>query len=381
MASVKYEKITKSFGRVSVIKGIDLDIKDGELVVFVGPSGCGKSTLLRMIAGLEDVSGGDLYIGETRVNDTPAKQRNIAMVFQNYALYPHMSIAENIGFGLKLRGIGKGERDKVVREAATILGIEDLLDRKPRALSGGQRQRVAMGRAIVRDPDVFLMDEPLSNLDAKLRTQMRVEIRKLQRRLGTTTIFVTHDQVEAMTLADRIAVLNGGYVQQFGTPAELYHFPINKFVAGFLGSPAINFIQCKCIGNDQLQFPDGQKVVVSNNRLASASEGQNIEIGIRPEFIEVVCEREPSKAGVVAWRAPVTLAESLGSEILVYVQFCDQDITVKVNDNGSDFTNSTINLAFDLNRAHFFSTTDGTILSSGARMATNSAESTVSPER
>ena len=374
-------KITKSFGKVSVIKGIDLEIKDGELVVFVGPSGCGKSTLLRMIAGLEEVSGGDLYIGETRVNDTPAKQRNIAMVFQNYALYPHMTIAENIGFGLKLRGIGKGERDKAVREAATILGIEELLERKPRALSGGQRQRVAMGRAIVRDPDVFLMDEPLSNLDAKLRTQMRVEIRKLQRRLGTTTIFVTHDQVEAMTLADRIAVLDGGYVQQYGTPEELYHFPINRFVAGFLGSPAINFIQCTRIGNNQLQFPDGQKVNFSNDRLASAANGRDIEIGIRPEFIEVVNEKEPSKTGVVAWQAPVTLAESLGSEVLIYVQLADQEITVKVNDSGSNYKNSTINLAFDLNRAHFFSTADGTILSSGARMTSNQAEFTADPER
>ncbi len=371
MASVRSENITKSFGKVSVIKGIDLEINDGELVVFVGPSGCGKSTLLRMIAGLEEVGGGDLYIGDTRVNDMPAKLRNIAMVFQNYALYPHMTVAENMGFGLKLRGTGKTERDKAVQEAAVILGIEDLLERQPRALSGGQRQRVAMGRAIVRDPDVFLMDEPLSNLDAKLRTQMRVEIHKLQRRLGTTTIYVTHDQVEAMTLADRIAVLDGGYVQQFGAPDELYHFPTNKFVAGFLGSPSINFIQCTRIGKDQLQFSNGQKVNISKHRLASVAEGQDIEIGIRPEFIEVQYEKEPAKAGVVAWQAPVTLAESLGSEILVYVQLGDQDITVKTNDTGSKFKNSTINLAFDLDQAHFFSTTDGKLVSNGTRMTTS----------
>ena len=371
MASVKSVNITKSFGKVSVIKGIDLEIKDGELVVFVGPSGCGKSTLLRMIAGLEDVGGGEIYIGATKVNDVPAKERNIAMVFQNYALYPHMTVAENMSFGLKLRGTTKKVRDKAVKEAAAILGIVDLLERQPRALSGGQRQRVAMGRAIVRDPDVFLMDEPLSNLDAKLRTQMRVEIRKLQRRLGTTTIFVTHDQVEAMTLADRIAVLDGGYVQQFGTPGELYHSPVNKFVAGFLGSPAINFIQCKRNGKDRLQFSDGQKVKISDNRLDSISNEQDIEIGIRPEFIDVVKGCESTRAGIVAWQAPVSLAESLGSEILVYVQFGNQDITVKMNDTGDNFKHSTLNLAFDLDRAHFFSTADGTILSSGARVTSN----------
>ena len=365
MASVKYTNITKSFGDVSVIKGIDLEIKDGELVVFVGPSGCGKSTLLRMIAGLEDVSGGDLYIGDTLVNDVPAKQRNIAMVFQNYALYPHMTVAENMSFGLKLRGTPKAERDVAVKDAAAILGIEDLLERQPRALSGGQRQRVAMGRAIVRDPDVFLMDEPLSNLDAKLRTQMRVEIRKLQHRLKTTTIYVTHDQVEAMTLADRIAVLDGGYVQQFGSPSELYHSPANRFVAGFLGSPAINFIQAKCIGKDQLQLSDGQKVKTSAKRLSTVNVGQEIEIGIRPENIKVVGKKKPSKSGFVTWQAPVTLAESLGSEILVYVQFSDQDVTVKVTNSDEDFEEQTLNLEFNLDRAHLFSAEDGKLVSRG----------------
>jgi len=371
MASVKYENITKSFGDVSVIKGIDLEIKDGELVVFVGPSGCGKSTLLRMIAGLEDVSGGDLFIGDTLVNDVPAKQRNIAMVFQNYALYPHMTVAENMSFGLKLRGTPKAEREKAVKEAAAILGIEDLLERQPRALSGGQRQRVAMGRAIVRDPDVFLMDEPLSNLDAKLRTQMRVEIRKLQHRLKTTTIYVTHDQVEAMTLADRIAVLDGGYVQQFGTPSELYHSPANRFVAGFLGSPAINFIKAKCIGNDQLQLSDGQIVAIPSDRAKSLGSVTDIEIGIRPEHIEIVdkttSSEKNSTAGSVVWQTSASLIESLGSEILVYAQLGDQEVTVKAGETNEFFDGDNIKLTFNINRVHIFSAKDGKLLSRGAR--------------
>lgn len=371
MASVKYQQVKKSFGDVPVINGIDLDIKDGELVVFVGPSGCGKSTLLRMIAGLEEVSDGNLYIGDTKVNDIPAKNRNISMVFQNYALYPHMTVSENIGFGLKLRGIDKIERNKAVMKAATILGIEDLLERQPRALSGGQRQRVAMGRAIVRDPDVFLMDEPLSNLDAKLRTQMRVEIRKLQHSLGTTTIFVTHDQVEAMTLADRIVVLNDGYVQQFGTPSELYHAPINKFVAGFLGSPSINFIHGKHIGENKFQLSDGQILTISTDRIQSSAEANNIEIGIRPEYIKINKDIENStldkEAGIVTWQSPVTLVESLGSEILVYIQFGNQNLIIKTEDGKDILQGSTISLSFNIKQAHLFSADDGKLLSSGEK--------------
>jgi ABC-type sugar transport system ATPase subunit len=369
MTSVKYEQVTKSFGEIEVIKGIDLDIVDGELVVFVGPSGCGKSTLLRMLAGLEEVSSGNLYIGDVKVNDMPAKKRNIAMVFQNYALYPHMTVSDNMSFGLKLRGVSKQDRNKAVKKVAAILGIEDLLKRKPRALSGGQRQRVAMGRAIVRDPDVFLMDEPLSNLDAKLRTQMRVEIRKLQHRLETTMIFVTHDQVEAMTLADRIAVLDDGYVQQFGTPSELYHAPTNKFVAGFLGSPSINFIRSKRVGKNQLQLPDGQKVMVSPDRLRSALDSQDIEIGIRPECIKIVAENKSPltevDSGTVVWQASVTLVESLGSEKIVYVKLGEQELIIKVTDSSEVSEGGTINFSFKIDRGHLFSRDNGKLLSSG----------------
>ena len=370
MTSVKYEKVTKSFGTVEVIKGVDLNINEGEFVVFVGPSGCGKSTLLRMIAGLEDVSSGNLYIGTKKVNNIPPKERNIAMVFQNYALYPHMTIAENMAFGLKLRGIGKSEIQKSVQEAAAILGIENLLDRRPRELSGGQRQRVAMGRAIVRSPDVFLMDEPLSNLDAKLRTQMRVEIRKLQRRLKTTTIYVTHDQVEAMTLADRIAVLNDGYVQQFGTPTELYHSPSNKFVAGFLGSPSINFINAELTAENKLMMPDGQSIQMTKNHLDALSGAQKILIGIRPENVELVENANSSSdnqsTDIIQWQATVSLAESLGGEMLIHVKYGDQDITIKIPDRDDISDGSVINLSFSLNRAHIFNQGTGAILSHGS---------------
>src|SRR5215212_2498175 len=242
MADVVLKNVQKSFGRIKVIHGVDLDIRDGEFVVFVGPSGCGKSTLLRLIAGLEDITAGDLFIGGERVNDLVPAKRGIAMVFQSYALYPHMNVYDNMAFGLELAKSSKAEIDAKVREAARMLQIEALLERKPRQLSGGQRQRVAIGRAIVRDPRVFLFDEPLSNLDAALRVQMRVEIAKLHHELSATMIYVTHDQVEAMTLADRIVVLDAGRVMQFGSPLELYHHPANRFVAGFIGSPKMNIL-------------------------------------------------------------------------------------------------------------------------------------------
>src|SRR5271169_3129311 len=242
MAEVSLRNVVKRFDNVEVVRNISLDIPDNEFVVLVGPSGCGKSTTLRMIAGLEEISAGDIYIGGEVVNDLPPKDRDIAMVFQNYALYPHMSVFENMSFGLKLRKISKDEIKKRVDHAARILDIAELLDRKPKALSGGQRQRVAMGRAIVRNPKVFLFDEPLSNLDAKLRVQMRTEIKRVHQKVRTTTVYVTHDQVEAMTLADRVVVMNGGIIEQVGPPQELYHFPATKFVAGFIGSPAMNFL-------------------------------------------------------------------------------------------------------------------------------------------
>jgi multiple sugar transport system ATP-binding protein len=366
MALVKYERVAKSFGDVHVIKGIDLEIRDGELVVFVGPSGCGKSTLLRMLAGLERANEGNIYIGETRVNDVSPKNRNIAMVFQNYALYPHMTVAENIGFGLKLRGVGKDERSQTVKEAAETLGIETLLDRKPRELSGGQRQRVAMGRAIVRNPEVFLMDEPLSNLDAKLRTQMRVEIRKLQRRLGTTTIFVTHDQVEAMTLADRIAVLHDGKVQQFGTPNTLYRSPVNMFVAGFLGSPTINFIRAERTGENELTLSDGKRIALPAERAKAISDQKSVEIGIRPEQIEIVDGSAAPGDGMVNWSATVSVAESLGGEMLVYLSHGGHDVTVKVSNRDSVFEGADIHLSFDMRRAHLFAADDGRCLSSAS---------------
>ena len=245
MAEVKLRKIVKKYDEVEAVRGIDLDIADHEFVVLVGPSGCGKSTTLRMIAGLEDITGGDILIGGHVVNDVPPKDRDIAMVFQNYALYPHMTVAQNMSFGLRLKRYPKAEIKKRVDEAARILDIKELLERKPKALSGGQRQRVAMGRAIVRNPKVFLFDEPLSNLDAKLRVQMRTEIKKVHQQVRTTTVYVTHDQVEAMTLADRVVVMNHGIIEQVGTPQELYHSPKTRFVAGFIGSPAMNFIPCR----------------------------------------------------------------------------------------------------------------------------------------
>lgn len=243
MASVHFRGVFKSYGEVEVLHGVDIQVEDGEFLVLVGPSGCGKSTLLRCIAGLETVSAGELLIGDRVVNDLAPRERDVAMVFQSYALYPHMTVRENMGFALKLRGLSKPDINTQVEAAAELLGLTELLDRHPREMSGGQRQRVAMGRAIVRRPQVFLFDEPLSNLDAKLRTQLRVELKQLHHRLGTTMVYVTHDQVEAMTLADRIAVLNGGYLQQVGTPSELFHDPANRFVAGFIGSPAMSFLE------------------------------------------------------------------------------------------------------------------------------------------
>lgn len=247
MAEVRLRNVTKVFGKVVAVKNFTLDIKDGEFVILVGPSGCGKTTTLRSIAGLEEIDSGEIYIGDRLVNDVPPKDRDIAMVFQNYALYPHMDVYKNMSFGLRLRKVPKQEIDKIVRRTADMLGIGELLDRKPKELSGGQRQRVALGRAIVRNPKVFLFDEPLSNLDAKLRIAMRAELLDLHRRLKTTTIYVTHDQLEAMTMADRIVVMNEGVIQQVGTPQEVYDHPVNKYVAGFIGSPEMNFIPCRLV--------------------------------------------------------------------------------------------------------------------------------------
>ncbi len=303
MASITLKDLVKTYGEVEVLHHVEGEIQDGELIVIVGPSGCGKSTLLRMVAGLETVTSGEISIGDTVVNKLEPADRDIAMVFQNYALYPHMSVRENMAYGLKIRKISKDEIDRRVQEAAEILEIGPYLDRKPRQLSGGQRQRVAMGRAIVRNPQVFLFDEPLSNLDAKLRVQMRLEIRKLQQRLGVTSIYVTHDQVEAMTLGDRLMVLNGGYVEQFGTPIELYDRPATVFVAGFIGSPSMNFLPAEA-GNGSLTLGNGAT-------LAGGAQADGlVTLGVRPEHLV------RDEAGPV--RIVAQMFEQLGANTLVH---------------------------------------------------------------
>jgi multiple sugar transport system ATP-binding protein len=327
MAEVRFEHVDKSYsGKAKVIEDLNLQIRDHEFLVLVGPSGCGKSTILRMIAGLEEVTAGDLYIGERRVNDTAPKDRDIAMVFQNYALYPHMSVYENMAFALKLRHVKKEEIGQRVRRAAATLGIEEYLQRKPRELSGGQRQRVALGRALVREPQVFLLDEPLSNLDAKLRVQTRAEISRLHLQTGTTFVYVTHDQVEAMTMGDRIAVLNGGVIQQLGTPGELYNQPANLFVAGFIGSPAMNLFSARLLrGADGAQVVIGAGTEARTLRLAgtpadavagqATSEGRPVIAGIRPEDLRLASEgSENTLAGIA------DVVEHLGNEQVVYLR-------------------------------------------------------------
>ncbi len=303
MASITLKDLVKTYGDVEVLHHVEGDIQDGELIVIVGPSGCGKSTLLRMVAGLETVTSGEISIGDTVVNKLEPADRDIAMVFQNYALYPHMTVRENMAYGLKIRKISKDEIERRVQEAAEILEIGQYLDRKPRQLSGGQRQRVAMGRAIVRNPQVFLFDEPLSNLDAKLRVQMRLEIRKLQQRLGVTSIYVTHDQVEAMTLGDRLMVLNGGYVEQFGTPIELYDRPATVFVAGFIGSPSMNFLPADAQG--------GTLVLGNGATLTGGAQASGkVTLGVRPEHLV------QDDAGAI--RIVVQMVEQLGANTLVH---------------------------------------------------------------
>jgi multiple sugar transport system ATP-binding protein len=319
LTTVTLEKVSKRYGNVEVINGLDLAIEEGEFVVLLGPSGCGKSTLLRMLAGLEEITGGTIRIGGDIVNNMPARDRSVAMVFQNYALYPHMTVAQNMGFALKMRGVDANDIDGRVQDAAKILGLSDLLDRHPRALSGGQRQRVAMGRAIVRDPKVFLFDEPLSNLDAKLRAKMRVEIEELHRRIRATSVFVTHDQVEAMTMADRIVLMNGGVIQQAGTPVELYDSPANLFVADFIGSPAMNQVAGELTINDTgavLRFGHGGEIRL--DATLSPYEG-SLTCGFRPEHTEL----SKSASG----SATVTAVENLGHEVLVHCKLGTEHLT------------------------------------------------------
>lgn len=338
------------------VTDFNLHIKDREFIVFVGPSGCGKSTTLRMIAGLEDISEGELKIGDVVMNDVAPKDRDIAMVFQNYALYPHMSVYDNMAFGLKLRKYDKAEIDKRVKNAAEILGLAQYLERKPAALSGGQRQRVALGRAIVRDAKVFLMDEPLSNLDAKLRVAMRAEIAKLHRRLETTTIYVTHDQTEAMTMADRIVIMKDGFVQQIGSPQEVYNTPNNVFVAGFIGSPAMNFFNVTLkdgvISNGKglsLHLPEAKRKLLEDK----GYNGKELIFGIRPEDIEssqIAIDTYPSSSV----KAEVVVSELLGAETMLYTRVDDTEFVSKVDARDFHKPGETVELAFDLNKSHFF---------------------------
>jgi len=355
MAEVSLKKIVKEYeGGVQAVKGIDLDIANHEFVVLVGPSGCGKSTTLRMIAGLEEISDGEIWIGGDVVNDVPPRDRDIAMVFQNYALYPHMSVFENMAFGLKLRKFPKEEIRKRVDEAARMLDIVPLLDRKPKALSGGQRQRVAMGRAIVRNPKVFLFDEPLSNLDAKLRVQMRTEIKKVHQMVPTTTVYVTHDQVEAMTLADRVVVMNQGIIEQVGAPQELYHNPATRFVAGFIGSPAMNFLPVQVIdeGGLKIQTADGTRLAVPPQKVDryGPHKGKRMTLGIRPEHLTET--RENAKAGVQQMNALVDVVEPMGMETLVHFFVDGVAMCARVDPLTIARPGEILPLAADMNNMH-----------------------------
>jgi multiple sugar transport system ATP-binding protein len=347
VASVSIERVEKAFGPTKVIRGVDVRIDDGEFCVLVGPSGCGKSTLLRMIAGLEEISGGTIRIGDTVVNDVPPKERDIAMVFQNYALYPHMKVRENMAFALMLAKRPKAEIDKRVGEAAAILGLEPYLDRYPRQLSGGQRQRVAMGRAIVRDPQVFLFDEPLSNLDAKLRVQMRTEIKALHQRLKTTSIYVTHDQIEAMTMADKIVVMRDGIVEQTGSPLQLYDNPVNTFVAGFIGSPAMNLIA----GTWERGGVKVGDVHVAVARPMCVESGQPVLLGSRPEHLA------PVGGGTLAAR--VEVIEPTGADTLLMCTLGGHALTVVVRDRVMLRPGDPIHLAPELDTLHVFDAASG----------------------
>ncbi|QXD15323.1 sn-glycerol-3-phosphate ABC transporter ATP-binding protein UgpC [Rhodocaloribacter litoris] len=359
MANVTLERVRKVYDNGFVaVHGASFEVRDGEFVVLVGPSGCGKSTMLRMIAGLESITEGVLRIGDRVVNDVPPKDRDIAMVFQNYALYPHMTAFENMAFGLRLRKFPKAEIRKRVEQAAEILGLMAVLDRKPAQLSGGQRQRVAVGRAIVRQPRVFLFDEPLSNLDAKLRVQMRTEIARLHRRLGATMIYVTHDQVEAMTMGDRIVVLRDGHIQQIDTPLALYNRPANRFVAGFIGSPSMNFVPGRVVREGGLRFQarDGRFALPLDEeraRLLRAYVGQPVTLGIRPEDLHVAGSRYVT--GPVAEAAfPVEVLEPMGNEIFVYARAGEQTLVARVPPQPLPGPGEPVRLAFDLARLHFF---------------------------
>ena len=360
MATLKFVNINKIYdNKVQAVFDFNLDVRDKEFIVFVGPSGCGKSTTLRMVAGLEEITQGELYINDRLVNDIAPKDRDIAMVFQSYAFYPHMTVFDNMAFGLKLRKIPKEEIEKRVNEAAAILGLEPYLNRRPKALSGGQRQRVALGRAIVRSPKVFLMDEPLSNLDAKLRVQMRAEIAKIHEKVGATTIYVTHDQTEAMTMATRIVIMKDGHIQQIGSPKEVYNFPANIFVGGFIGSPAMNFLRGRYMdGNFVIEADKTQRKIVIelNDELRQniqGYEGEEVILGIRPEDIYVdgpITEKYPNATTEVE----CDVVELLGHELIVYGYMNSQRIIVKTGAIHDIQVHDKVNFTFDMNKVHFF---------------------------
>ena len=365
MATVTFEHVTKKFGDVIAVDDFNLSINDGEFMVFVGPSGCGKTTSLRMIAGLEDITEGQVRIADRVVNDVPPKDRDIAMVFQSYALYPHMSVYDNLAFGLKLRKVAKPEIDRRVKEAAETIQLTSLLQRKPKELSGGQRQRVALGRAIVREPAVFLMDEPLSNLDAKLRVQTRAEIARLHQRLKTTIVYVTHDQVEAMTMGQRIAVMSQAKLQQVGPPQELYDHPLNKFVAGFIGSPSMNFLPVEMSGTgDNVELKaDGLTVSLppSFRAAVGATTGTRFTLGIRPEHLDVVSSGGPEGTA----QAKADVVEYLGNEELLHVMVAGVDIVAVVSAERNVRPGDVVTLHVPLSKIHLFdATTEATLLRS-----------------
>jgi multiple sugar transport system ATP-binding protein len=355
MAQVALRNVVKTFDKTPAVQGIDLDIADREFIVLVGPSGCGKTTTLRMVAGLEEATSGEIYIGDQLVNDVPPKDRDIAMVFQNYALYPHMTVYDNMSFGLKLKKFPKDEIRRRVEDAARILDITNLLGRRPRQLSGGQRQRVAMGRAIVRNPKVFLFDEPLSNLDAKLRVQMRMEIKKVHQKVTVTTIYVTHDQIEAMTLADRVVVMNAGRIDQIGTPYEVYHAPRTKFVAGFIGSPTMNMLPARLVANggglsvrlaDWLSFPVPRQFEARYRPLLD----KELTFGLRPEHMTEARGEIPP--GAAPFEARIDVVEPMGMETMVYFLVDGIEVCARVNPNAAGNVGEPMRLVADLNNMH-----------------------------
>jgi len=363
MARVLLENVTKIFpGNVVAVKNADVDIGDKEFIVLVGPSGCGKSTTLRMVAGLEEITEGTIKIGDRVVNDVPPKDRDIAMVFQNYALYPHMTVRNNMAFGLKLRKFPKAEIEQRVQAAAAILDIKELLDRKPKALSGGQRQRVAVGRAIVRQPAVFLFDEPLSNLDAKLRVEMRAELARLHQRLATTMIYVTHDQIEAMTLGNRIVVMNAGLIQQIDKPLQVYDYPANRFVAGFIGTPPMNFMSGKLVrDNGRIAFSAENTILDLSDELAGAlsgEEGKAVEMGVRPE--NMLSARSRAEEGLRnTLNAEVRVIEPLGDEMILYLSIENADFLAKVDAHFQTEVGQRIEVPLDISKIHIFDAETG----------------------